>query len=251
MGIPARNRLPTVCSRGKQNEPLRGHSSGLEELEGNDSGMSDEDETSRATEDPSEPNPQGFVRSALVFYGLMGCAALLWRMAVPGQSILHPSTEAATDASSLSAAVLAGLVVGLIAVLVSELLTRWTDLGEALADVLGEGLAGIGTADAILLALASGIAEEMLFRGALQPAVGLFWASLIFGACHFLPRKELALWSVYAVLMGFAFGWLYEWTGHLVAPIAAHALVNGINLPRLARRYELRSDEQVDESIDE
>ena len=106
---------------------------------------------------------------------------------------------------------------GLIAVLVSELLTRWTDLGEALADVLGEGLAGIGIADAILLALASGIAEEMLFRGALQPAVGLFWASLIFGACHFLPRKELALWSVYAVLMGFAFGWLYEWTGHLVA----------------------------------
>ena len=209
--------------------------------------MSDEDEQDQAQADPSEPNPQGFVRSALVFYGLMGCAALLWRMAVPGQSIFHPSITAATDAWSISGAVFAGLVVGLIAVLASELLTRWTDLGEALADVLGEGLAGIGTADAILLALASGIAEEMLFRGALQPAVGLFWASLIFGACHFLPRKELALWSVYAVLMGFAFGWLYEWTGQLVAPIAAHALVNGINLPRLARRYEMGSDEQIDE----
>jgi membrane protease YdiL (CAAX protease family) len=48
--------------------------------------------------------------------------------------------------------------------------------------------------------------------------------------------------------MGFAFGWLYEWTGQLVAPIAAHALVNGINLPRLARRYETRSqDERIDE----
>jgi membrane protease YdiL (CAAX protease family) len=210
--------------------------------------MSDEDEIGRATVDPSAPNPQGFVRSALIFYGLMGCAALLWRMAVPGQSILHPSFEAATDAWSLSGALLAGLAVGLVAVLISELLTRWTNLGEALADVLGEGLAGIGTGDAILLALASGIAEEMLFRGALQPAVGLFWASLIFGACHFLPRKELALWSVYAVLMGFAFGWLYEWTGQLVAPIAAHALVNGINLPRLARRYETRSeDERIDE----
>jgi membrane protease YdiL (CAAX protease family) len=62
-----------------------------------------------------------------------------------------------------------------------------------------------------------------------------------------LPRKELALWSVYAVLMGFAFGWLYEWTGQLVAPIAAHVIVNGINLPRLARRYEMRSDERIDE----
>jgi membrane protease YdiL (CAAX protease family) len=47
--------------------------------------------------------------------------------------------------------------------------------------------------------------------------------------------------------MGFAFGWLYEWTGHLVAPIVAHALVNGINLPRLARRYEMGSDEEIDE----
>jgi membrane protease YdiL (CAAX protease family) len=205
--------------------------------------MSDADEPSQAQQDPPAPNPQRFVRSALVFYGLMGCAGLLWRMAVPGQSILHPSLEAASRASSLSAAVAAGLGVGLVAVAVSELMTRWTDLGEGLADLLGEGLAGIGTGDAILLALASGTAEEMLFRGALQPAVGLFWASMIFGACHFLPRKELVLWSVYAVLMGFAFGWLYEWTGQLVAPIVAHTLVNGINLPRLARRFEMRSDE--------
>jgi membrane protease YdiL (CAAX protease family) len=205
--------------------------------------MSDENEPNRTHDDTPAPNPQAFVRSALIFYGLMGCAALLWRMAVPGQSILHPSIEAATQASSFSAAVFVGLLVGLAAVGVSELLTRWTDLGEGLADVLGEGLTGIGTGDAILLAFASGTAEEMLFRGALQPAVGLFWASLIFGVCHFLPRKELALWSVYAVLMGFAFGWLYQWTGHLAAPIAAHTLVNGINLPRLARRFEMHSDE--------
>lgn len=203
--------------------------------------MSDEGEPGQAQENHRMPNPQGFVRSALVFYGLMGCAALLWRMAVPGQSILHPSIEAAGHASSLFGAVLAGLAVGLVAVGVSELLTRWTDLGEGLADVLGEGLAGIGTGDALLLALASGVAEEMLFRGALQPVVGLFWASLIFGACHFLPRRELVAWSVYAVLMGLALGWLYEWTGQLLAPIAAHTLVNGINLPRLARRIETRS----------
>jgi membrane protease YdiL (CAAX protease family) len=81
----------------------------------------------------------------------------------------------------------------------------------------------------------------MLFRGALQPAVGLVWASLIFGACHFLPRRELVAWSLFAALMGFAFGALYEWTGQLAAPIAAHALINGVNLPRLARRFERRA----------
>jgi membrane protease YdiL (CAAX protease family) len=109
-------------------------------------------------------------------------------------------------------------------------------------------LAGLRASDALLLALASGLAEEMLFRGALQPSVGIVWASLIFGACHFLPRKELALWSLYAVVMGFAFGSLYEWTGHLVAPVTAHALVNGINLPRLARRYEETHPSAVDPS---
>lgn len=188
------------------------------------------------------PDPQRFVRTALLFYGAMGCAALVWRMTASGQSILYPSIAAEASAPSLGLALGAGVAGGVAALGLSEALTRWTRLGDALADLLGEGLEGIGRGDAILLALASGLAEEMLFRGALQPVVGLFWASLIFGACHFLPRRELALWSVFAVLIGFAFGWLYEWTGHLAAPVVAHTIVNGVNLPRLARRYETRRD---------
>lgn len=186
-------------------------------------------------EQSGEPNPTGFVRSALVFYGVMGCAALLWRMSTPGESILRPAANAEPSVGLLTA-LAAGAALGLISIALSELLTRYTSVGEALADVLGDGLAGIGRSDAILLALASGTAEEMFFRGALQPAVGIFWASLAFGACHFLPRRELALWSLYAMGMGFAFGWLFEWTGQLAAPIAAHIVVNGINLPRLAER---------------
>ncbi|MBW2425386.1 MAG: CPBP family intramembrane metalloprotease [Deltaproteobacteria bacterium] len=175
---------------------------------------------------------------ALLFYGVMGCVALLWRMATPGQSIVHPSPEAASEAFGLGVSLLLGVGLGAVAVLFSEAMTRWTRLGEGLADLLGRSVAGIGLPDALLLALASGLGEEMLFRGALQPAVGLVWASLIFGACHFLPRRELFAWSLFAVGMGFALGGLYEWTGHLAAPIAAHVVVNAINLPRLARRFE-------------
>jgi membrane protease YdiL (CAAX protease family) len=185
----------------------------------------------------SRHGPQGFVRSALVFYGVMGCAALIWRMASSNETILHPSAMDGGASWGLIPALSIGALVGLAAVGISEVLTRTTSLGNALADLLGRSLAGIGVGDAVLLALASGVAEEMLFRGALQPSVGIIWASLIFGACHFLPRRELMLWSLYAVLMGFAFGWLYEWTGQLIAPIAAHSLVNGINLPRLAHRF--------------
>ncbi len=198
------------------------------------------DEQTRGEASEPEPRSPGFVRTALVFYGAMGCIALVWRMFTPGESILHPSRAAAAEAWGLWPALAVGLLVGAASIALSELLTRKTSLGDALADLLGESLQGIGPADAALLALASGIGEELLFRGALQPHVGLVWASLIFGACHFLPRRELALWSVFAAVIGFAFGVLYEWTGHLAAPIAAHVLVNGVNLPRLTRRYEAK-----------
>jgi membrane protease YdiL (CAAX protease family) len=203
----------------------------------------DEQDPADAPHDEGEfapPTPESFVQTALFFYGAMGCVALVWRMWTPGASILYPGAVPDTPIS-LVPALAAGIAVGLISLGLSELMTQFTELGESLADTLGESLMGIGRAEAILLALASGIAEEMFFRGALQPAVGWFLASLIFGACHFLPRKELALWSLYAVGMGGVLGGLYLNTGHLIAPIAAHVVVNGVNLPRLARRAEERA----------
>ncbi len=194
-------------------------------------------------EEELEPvDPQGLMRAGLIFYGVMGCLALLWRMWTPGESIFHPSIAAAETAWSPLAAIGMGVFVGLAAIALSEALTQWSDLGEALADLLGEGVAGLSVADGILLALASGFAEEMFFRGAMQPALGLFWASLAFGACHFMPRRELALWSLFAVVMGVAFGALFEWTGQLAAPIAAHVVVNAVNLPRLGRRFEEKQE---------
>ena len=47
---------------------------------------------------------------------------------------------------------LAGLVLGLVSLGLSEGLTRFSSLGEALADTLGESLVGISAADGILLA---------------------------------------------------------------------------------------------------
>lgn len=178
--------------------------------------------------------PASIVRMGLFFYGAMGIAALLWRMATPGDSILHPSPDAAARAWSMPAAFGVGLLAGLAALAVSEALTRWTALGKALSRLLAESIGPLDRANAWLLAVASGLAEEMFFRGALQPKVGIVLASVLFGAAHFLPRRELALWSVYAIGIGLGLGALYEWTGQLVAPVAAHVLVNGVNLPRLA-----------------
>jgi len=77
------------------------------------------------------------------------------------------------------------------------------------------------------------IAEEVLFRGILYPAikqtgfprVALWGTAIAFGAIHtdlriFLPLTILGLIQVY----------LYERNNNLLAPIAAHSLFNAINV---------------------
>jgi hypothetical protein len=42
-------------------------------------------------------------------------------------------------------------------------------------------------------------------------------------------------WTLFSVAAGFLLGGLYAFAGTLVAPIACHLVVNGINLARIAR----------------
>ncbi|HXK23857.1 MAG TPA: CPBP family glutamic-type intramembrane protease, partial [Myxococcota bacterium] len=77
---------------------------------------------------------------------------------------------------------------------------------------------------------------EAFFRGALQPRVGLVFASALFAAAHFAPRREFLPWPFFAFAAGLAFGALFDATGNLVAPVVAHAGVNAWNLRWLAMR---------------
>jgi membrane protease YdiL (CAAX protease family) len=85
----------------------------------------------------------------------------------------------------------------------------------------------------IAVALSSGIAEEVLFRGLLQPYFGLVITSIIFGVLHFPVKRVYIIWTIFAIGMGFMLGWFYELTDSLLAPIITHVLVNAINLFRL------------------
>jgi uncharacterized protein len=84
----------------------------------------------------------------------------------------------------------------------------------------------------VLAILLAPVAEELLFRGILYPAikqagfprVALWGTALLFAATHhnlptFLPLALLAI----------ALALLYEKTNNLLAPIAAHSLFNMMN----------------------
>jgi len=76
-----------------------------------------------------------------------------------------------------------------------------------------------------IIALLSGVAEEVFFRGVLQANVGLWLASAIFGAAH-VWKKEAFVYGVYASIIGVAFGACYQWRGNLWIPIFAHIVNN-------------------------
>ena len=60
------------------------------------------------------------------------------------------------------------------------------------ARALAEAIGPLRPGQAWVLALASGIGEEALFRGALQPVVGLWLATLLFALAHFVPGAKIS-----------------------------------------------------------
>jgi hypothetical protein len=195
--------------------------------------------------DSSTPSPgppdatpgAGFVTLGLLFYGVIGVAAVIWRIGFYGESILYASAAAEEAGLSPVRDVALGLLAGGLLIGISDWMTRATAWGDRLARAMAAVLGRLSVPDALLLALASGLVEEVFFRGALQPRVGWLLASLLFGCVHFIPRREFLPWTGFALVAGVIFAALFEWTGNLVAPVTAHVLVNAVNLPWLIRRY--------------
>jgi hypothetical protein len=89
----------------------------------------------------------------------------------------------------------------------------------------------------IQVVLVAPLLEEVLYRGILQRTMtsldlgrwtGIIITSIIFVAMHVGAAQWHALPALFVLSLGF--GWVYERTGRLAAPIAMHITFNGINL---------------------
>ena len=178
-----------------------------------------------------------WLRYGLIFYAGMVGLALLWRWGFAQEPVWFVSRAVAEQGGAPGRDILLGLLVGGTLVLVSHGLTSHTGWGRRLEQAMGESLGSLKVSHALILAGASSLGEEMLFRGALQPTVGWALASLCFGLVHFVPRRDFLPWTLFAIVAGGILGGLVIWTGNLLAAVVAHAVVNGINLPILVHRY--------------
>lgn len=132
--------------------------------------------------------------------------------------------------------ILAALATGIILIL-SYFFEEYVPSFQALKWTFAEIIGRCSVPAVLLLSFLSACGEEILFRGGIQPTLGLIGTSILFGVLHVGPGGRISAWSFWAVLAGFLMGWLFESTQSLYPPILCHFAVNLISMLRLRDLY--------------
>lgn len=168
----------------------------------------------------------------LVASAILLLVSAIWSLArgIDLRGALSPTT------TTVAQGIAAGLVLATTLPLVTAPWARRVLLLRGLKrawDALESGLGpGLRIREVLVLAVCSGISEEIFFRGVLLHDLGIVGSSLLFGLLHPLGLAYV-LWAAAA---GAGFGVLYLTTGSLVAPALAHGTYNLIALGYLRRR---------------
>jgi membrane protease YdiL (CAAX protease family) len=169
----------------------------------------------------------------LALYGALSLIAIL--IAAGRDDIDIYRVEGVATPWLLIASPAIGLGLGLLVVGLSRLATQRYEWARKLHRSFRGLLGVLSRREAFVFALASAVGEELLFRGALQPAVGLWLQAGIFALLHIAPSRDLWPWTLWAFGMGLVFGLLAHTTGNLGGPIVAHFVINYLNLRYIGR----------------
>jgi membrane protease YdiL (CAAX protease family) len=190
---------------------------------------------------PLAPTPRAprVSRAGLIvlLYGALGGAAIVWG-ALRGHPDIYRS-DASTPAR-LAVSPLAGLLLGLAVVFLSRFATHRMEWARTLHREFHAVVHELTSREIFLLAVASSLGEELFFRGALLPTVGLVPQAIAFGALHLRPQARFLPWTAMSLVLGLALGAMAQWLGDLGGPIVAHFTINFLNLSYIART-ELRA----------
>lgn len=163
------------------------------------------------------------VQAAVLFYGpvaLLSYAVLFWRH---GWDLFCPAPGWLFWS-------LVACAVGLATCWLSKVLLSQFDWAQDMEDEFLNVLGPLTLGEVAVLALTSSVAEEALFRGVLQPWLGLTYATILFAAVHVPMSKKLLAWPIFALVIGFVLGGLAQVSGSLIPPIVTHFTINGLNL---------------------
>lgn len=175
------------------------------------------------------------IRWGAAAYALLGILALVLTPLVRGGSgFVHPTPwlSMSPEAGHVYS-LLCGAAFGALLVLVTRITVPRFAWAEQLHAALRPVARQMSGAAIVVMALLSAFGEELLFRGLLGPLLGVVPQALLFGVAHQIPGRARLIWVGWATLVGLALGGMFQLTGSLAGPIAAHAIVNALNLSYL------------------
>jgi membrane protease YdiL (CAAX protease family) len=184
-----------------------------------------------------DPGPAPPLSRASLVLGLYGALALVALMVSAGRG--DPDVyRLATDRPwhFLVWSPLLGLAVGLVVVWLTRVAVARAAWARALHDSFRDLLGPLTSREVLVLAAASSIGEELLFRGALLPWIGLWPQAIVFALLHIGPGRRFLPWTISAFVLGVGFGAMAEATGDLGGPMVAHFTINLLNLRYITTR---------------
>jgi membrane protease YdiL (CAAX protease family) len=181
------------------------------------------------------PRAPRLSRSSLIcaVYGLLGVAAVAWS-ALRGRADIY-QLDGRSTVARLAVSPFVGVAFGLGVVFLSRLAVHRMEWARVLHREFHAVVHELSAREILVLAVASSAGEELFFRGALLPVVGLLPSSALFAALHVRPQLRFLPWTAMSFIIGLAMGLMFIQLGDLGAPIAAHFTINLLNLNYIAK----------------
>jgi membrane protease YdiL (CAAX protease family) len=180
------------------------------------------------------PQAPQYSRATLIMglYSVLGLVAVLIGF-LRGRVDIYRLPHATPLRMLLSPVV--GIAFGLLVVFVTRLAVHRFEWARNLHRSFRGLLGNLHARDIFILALASSVGEELLFRGALLPWIGLIPSAAVFALLHIGPGLKYLPWTASALVAGLLFGVMFQELGDLGGPIAAHFTINYLNLGYIVR----------------
>ena len=166
----------------------------------------------------------------LGFVGVPGLGRRRAAAAWAGQLGLRARDVPAELAVGLAAGVVAWAGVLAAALLAAGVWTRVSgqeSLGQEPSHII-VWMAGLPVALRLAVSLAAGVAEELFFRGFLQPRVGILASTALFAGAHLGYGQPFMLFGI--TLLSLFYAGLVRWRGSVYAAMAAHFLFDAVQL---------------------
>ncbi|XP_045824614.1 uncharacterized protein LOC123917046 [Trifolium pratense] len=180
------------------------------------------------------PSRTAVLQACIITSGLIAAFGTVIRQvshvaSIEGLPILDCSTEVSFGFEMWHLGLMTGLVV-LISSSRYLLLKIWPEFAESSEAANRQVLSSLQPLDYIVVAFLPGISEELLFRGAILPLLGMDWKSIgvaafIFGVLHLGNGRKYSF-VIWATFVGLAYGYATVLSSSIAVPMASHAVNN-------------------------